>query len=46
MIDRLNELSGYEIPESLAALKTKPVRFSGVITKEEQKDYVHKELGL
>lgn len=46
MIDRLNELSGYEIPESLAALKTKPVRFSGVITKEEQKDYVLKELGL
>lgn len=46
MIDRLAELSGYEIPASLAALKTKPVRFSGVITKEEQKNYVLKELSL
>ena len=46
MVDRLAELSGYEIPASLAALKTKAVRFSGVITKEEQKDYVLKELGL
>lgn len=46
MIDRLAELSGYEIPASLAALKTKPVRFSKVITKEEQKDYVLGELSL
>ena len=46
MIDRLNELSGYEIPASLAALKTKPIRFKEVITKEEQKDYVLKELSL
>lgn len=46
MIDRLAELSGYEIPASLAALKTKPVRFSSVITKEEQKNYVLKELSL
>ncbi|MGN0586321.1 MAG: threonine synthase [Oscillospiraceae bacterium] len=46
MIDRLAELSGYEIPASLAALKTKPVRFGEVITKEEQKNYVLKELSL
>lgn len=46
MIDRLNELSGYPIPESLAALRTKPVRFSEVISKDEQKDYVLAELGL
>jgi threonine synthase len=46
MIDKLSELSGYEIPASLAALRTKPVRFKGVISKEEQKGYVLKELGL
>ncbi len=46
MIDRLSELSGYEIPASLAALKTVPVRFDRVISKEEQKGYVLSELGL
>lgn len=46
MIDRLHELSGYDIPESLAALRTKPVRFSKVISKDEQKNYVLGELGL
>ena len=46
MIDKLHELSGYDIPESLAALRTKPVRFSKVISKDEQKDYVLSELGL
>lgn len=46
MIDRLNVLSGYPVPESLAALRTKPVRFSKVISKDKQKDYVLTELGL
>ena len=46
MIDKLHELSGYNIPESLAALRTKPVRFSKVISKDEQKNYVLSELGL
>ncbi len=46
MVDHLNELSGYEIPESLAALKTKLVKYKDVISKEEQKDYVLKQLGL
>lgn len=45
-VDRLNELSGYPIPASLAELKSKKRRFNDVITKEEQKDYVLKELGL
>lgn len=46
MVDRLAELSGYEIPKSLAALKTKERRFKDVISKEEQKDYVLKKLSL
>lgn len=46
MIDRLAELSGYEIPASLAALKTKAVRFKDVISKNDQKDYVLEHLSL
>lgn len=46
MIDKLYELSGYEIPKSLAELRTRQIRFSRVITKEEQKAYVLSELGL
>ena len=46
MIDKLSELSGYEIPASLASLRIKPVRFSNVISRDEQKDYVLKELAL
>ncbi len=46
MVDRLAELSGYEIPKSLAALKTKEHRFKDVIVKDEQKDYVLKQLSL
>lgn len=46
MVDRLKELSGYEIPASLAELKTKERRFKDVITKEQQKDYVLKQLFL
>lgn len=46
MVDRLKELSGYEIPASLAELKTKERRFKDVITKEQQKDYVLKQLSL
>ena len=46
MVDRLKELSGYEIPISLAELKTKERRFKDVITKEQQKDYVLKQLSL
>ncbi len=46
MVDRLAELSGYDIPKSLAALKTKERRFKDVIAREEQKDYVLKRLSL
>lgn len=46
MVDRLKELSGYEIPASLAELKTKERRFNDVITKEQQKDYVLKQLSI
>lgn len=46
MVDRLKELSGYDIPASLAELKTKEMRFKDVITKEQQKDYVLKQLSL
>lgn len=46
MIDRLAELSGYEIPQSLAALKTKERRFKDVIAREEQQDYVLKQLSV
>lgn len=46
MVDRLKELSGYDIPASLAELKTKERRFKDVITKEQQKDYVLKQLSL
>lgn len=46
MVDRLAELSGYDIPASLAELKTKERRFKDVITKEEQKDYVLRQLSL
>ena len=40
MVDRLAEISGYEIPQSLASLKTREIRFKDVIAKEQQKDYV------
>ncbi|MDE5741005.1 MAG: threonine synthase [Oscillospiraceae bacterium] len=46
MVDRLKELSGYDIPTSLAELKTKERRFNDVITKEQQKDYVLKQLSM
>ncbi|MBQ8567828.1 MAG: threonine synthase [Oscillospiraceae bacterium] len=46
MVDKLNKLSGYAIPASLAELKDKEIRFSESIAKEEQKDYVLKALSL
>lgn len=46
MVDKLNKLSGYAIPKSLAELKDKEIRFSESIAKEEQKDYVLKALSL
>ncbi|MCH5350022.1 MAG: threonine synthase [Oscillospiraceae bacterium] len=46
MVDRLAELSGYEIPASLAELKTKEKRFGDVISREKQREYVLGQLSL
>lgn len=46
MIDKLAELSKMPVPAALADLKTKPERFSDVIEKVDQKDYVLRTLGL
>lgn len=46
MVDRLSEISKYEIPVQLLELKTKPVRFDKSIDKTEMKDFVLSSLGL
>ncbi|MBE6842439.1 MAG: threonine synthase [Ruminococcus sp.] len=46
MVDKINELSKIDIPQSLADLKNKPVRFSGSIEKTEMTDYVIKTLDI
>ena len=46
MVSRLNELSGYPVPKSLAELKEKEVRFKSVIAKDSMKDYVLGSLSL
>ena len=45
-VDRIAEISKTPVPAALAELKTKPERFSDVISKEEQKQYVLKTLGI
>ena len=45
-VDRIAEISKAPVPAALAELKTKPERFSDVISKEEQKQYVLKTLGI
>lgn len=45
-VDRLCELSGYEIPKSLAELKDKPVRFKETIGRDEMKEFVLRSLSL
>ncbi|MBP0964601.1 MAG: threonine synthase [Oscillospiraceae bacterium] len=46
MVDRLCELSKYEIPESLAALKNKEIRFKESIESADMKDFVLRSLSL
>lgn len=46
MIDRLAALSGYEIPQALASLKTKEIRFKDIIVKDNQKEYVMDKLSV
>ena len=45
-VDRIAELSDIPVPAALADLRNKPERFSDVITREEQKQYVLKVLGI
>ena len=46
MVDRLCELSKYEIPESLAALKNKEIRFKESIESADMKNFVLRSLSL
>ncbi len=46
MVEKLNALSGYEIPAELSELKNKEIRFSDSIEKTDMKKYVLKTLGL
>ena len=45
-VDRLNKVSGYPVPKSLAELKDKEIRFKGSIGRDEMKDFVLKSLSL
>ena len=45
-VDRIAELSDIPVPAALADLKNKPERFSDVIDKAEQKQYVLGTLGI
>ena len=45
-VAHLAEVSGLPVPQSLAELKNKPVRFSEVIKKEDMEQYVLKKLGI
>lgn len=46
MVELLHEVSSMEIPQSLAALKTKSRRFDGSIDKSEMQQFVLQELHL
>ena len=46
MVDRLYEISQYEIPDALASLKDKEIRFSESVESNQMKDFVLKTLGM
>ena len=46
MVDKINELSKITIPESLADLKNKPVRFSGSVANTDMPEYVMNALNI
>ncbi len=46
LVDELAECSKLPVPQSLASLKTKSVRFDKVIDKTEMKDFVFDTLGI
>ena len=45
-VAELADISGLPVPQSLAALKDKPVRFKKVIAKEDMEQFVLGELGI
>ena len=45
-VEKLHQVSGYDVPKSLAELKDKDIRFTGVIGRDEMKDFVLKSLSL
>lgn len=46
VLDLLRKKSGMEMPQALAELKTKPVRFTDVVAQNEMANYVRKLLGI
>ncbi len=46
MVAQLNELTGTAVPEPLAQLRNKEVRFSSVINSEDMAQYVLERLGI
>ncbi len=46
MVDKLNELTGVDIPKPLSSLKDKKARFSNVVKSEDMPEYVLKTLGV
>ena len=46
MVAQLNELTGTAVPEPLAQLKNKEVRFSSVINSDDMSKYVLERLGI
>ena len=46
MVDKLNEISGVDVPKPLASLKDKKSRFSDVVKVDEMPEYVLNALGV
>ncbi len=46
MVEKLNSITGVEIPAPLASLKDKKSRFSDVVNSDEMDEYVLKTLGV
>ena len=46
VLDLLQEKSGMKIPDALAALKTKAVRFSDSVAQDAMPGYVKEKLGI
>lgn len=46
MVDKLNELTGVEVPKPLSSLKDKEPRFSDVVKSDDMQEYVLKTLGV